>query len=548
MGSKETGRGTWAARASSGDRNGWGWDWKGTLILLILLPIGCGGAGGPEPDGLRVVATTGMVADLASRIGGDRVRVTGLMGPGVDPHLYKASAGDVRSLASADLILYNGLHLEAALAEVLEEMDGRIRTRAVTDGIPPSACSRRPSSRGSTTPTSGSTCRSGCRRCTRWPRRSPRWTPTVRRPTVQTPPRSPRARGPRCMGAGACGRGAPGTPGPGHGARRVQLLRACLRVRGRGPARTVDRYGGGDRRCAAPGGSRHPQGDPRDLRRVLDPPNAMVEAVQAAVRSRGGPVEIGGILFSDAMGDPGTEDGTYVGMVRHNVNTIVDALTGGAGGSPGARTSEIRVAVEVNDLTVAYHERPSCGTWIWTYAAGALTAVVGPNGAGKTTLIKSIIGLVRPAAGQIRVLGRPGSETRRDVAYVPQRGSVDWDFPTSVLDVVLMGTYGSLGGSVVQDPPNGSARWPPSRRSEWRPSRSPDQSALRGTAAAGVPGPRPRPGCAPLPHGRAVPGCGRTDRAGDRGRPPGAARPGRRSSRCTTPSRPFRSTSTTSCC
>jgi manganese/zinc/iron transport system ATP- binding protein len=72
-------------------------------------------------------------------------------------------------------------------------------------------------------------------------------------------------------------------------------------------------------------------------------------------------------------------------------------------------------------------------------------AIVGPNGAGKTTLIRSILGMVRPAAGQALVHGRPYEEQRRRVAYVPQRGSVDWDFPTSVLDVVLMGTYGRLG-------------------------------------------------------------------------------------------------------
>jgi len=72
-------------------------------------------------------------------------------------------------------------------------------------------------------------------------------------------------------------------------------------------------------------------------------------------------------------------------------------------------------------------------------------AVVGPNGAGKTTLIRAILGLVQPAAGRALVHGRPYSERRRLVGYVPQRGSVDWDFPTSVLDVVLMGRYGRLG-------------------------------------------------------------------------------------------------------
>jgi manganese/zinc/iron transport system ATP- binding protein len=72
-------------------------------------------------------------------------------------------------------------------------------------------------------------------------------------------------------------------------------------------------------------------------------------------------------------------------------------------------------------------------------------AIVGPNGAGKTTLLKAILGLVPTAAGQVRVLGGTYAEQRSQVAYVPQRGSVDWDFPTTVLDVVVMGRYGALG-------------------------------------------------------------------------------------------------------
>ncbi len=104
-----------------------------------------------------------------------------------------------------------------------------------------------------------------------------------------------------------------------------------------------------------------------------------------------------------------------------------------------------RPAIEVNDLTVAYRETPVLWDVDLAVRSGSLTAVVGPNGAGKTTLLKAILGLVRPAAGRVRVLGKRYREARREVAYVPQRGSVDWDFPTSVLDVVLMGTYGALG-------------------------------------------------------------------------------------------------------
>jgi manganese/zinc/iron transport system ATP- binding protein len=102
-------------------------------------------------------------------------------------------------------------------------------------------------------------------------------------------------------------------------------------------------------------------------------------------------------------------------------------------------------AIEIHDLTVAYREQPVLWDVDLTVPAGVLMAIVGPNGAGKTTLIKAVLGLLKPAAGQVLVFGRPYREQRRLVGYVPQRGSVDWDFPTSVLDVVMMGRYGELG-------------------------------------------------------------------------------------------------------
>ena len=102
-------------------------------------------------------------------------------------------------------------------------------------------------------------------------------------------------------------------------------------------------------------------------------------------------------------------------------------------------------AIAVEDMTVAYGERPALWDVDVTVPQGTLAAIVGPNGAGKSTLIRAILGLVRPAAGRVEIFGRPYEEQRRLVAYVPQRGSVDWDFPTSVLDVVTMGRYGSLG-------------------------------------------------------------------------------------------------------
>ena len=102
-------------------------------------------------------------------------------------------------------------------------------------------------------------------------------------------------------------------------------------------------------------------------------------------------------------------------------------------------------AIEIHDLTVSYDRKPVLWDIDVSIPAGHLVAVVGPNGAGKSTLLKSILGLLSPASGHILALGTSASEQRHYFGYVPQRESVDWDFPVTVFDVVLMGRYGKLG-------------------------------------------------------------------------------------------------------
>jgi len=103
------------------------------------------------------------------------------------------------------------------------------------------------------------------------------------------------------------------------------------------------------------------------------------------------------------------------------------------------------LAIKIEDLTVAYREKPVLWDVDLQVPTGVLMAIVGPNGAGKTTLIKAIMELVKPVAGFIEVFGKPFANQRSRVGYVPQRNSVDWDFPTNALDVVMMGRYGALG-------------------------------------------------------------------------------------------------------
>lgn len=111
--------------------------------------------------------------------------------------------------------------------------------------------------------------------------------------------------------------------------------------------------------------------------------------------------------------------------------------------TPAIHPPEVPLAID--DLTVAYHRKPVLWDVDLDIPEGKLVGVVGPNGAGKSTLIKACLDLVPKASGRVQVYGRPYRKQRPRVGYVPQRESVDWDFPVSALDVVAMGTYGSIG-------------------------------------------------------------------------------------------------------
>lgn len=103
------------------------------------------------------------------------------------------------------------------------------------------------------------------------------------------------------------------------------------------------------------------------------------------------------------------------------------------------------IIIDVEDLTLAYNENPV----VWDADAQIInnsrTAIIGPNGAGKSTFLKGILGLIKPLAGEVKIMGKSPKDARKHIAYIPQTASVNWDFPTNVLDVVLMGRYKSLG-------------------------------------------------------------------------------------------------------
>jgi manganese/zinc/iron transport system substrate-binding protein len=298
------------------------------LVASFLLPA-CSSRESQDDGRLRIVTTTGMITDIVERVGGERVQVEGLMGPGIDPHLYKASAGDVRALSSAELIFYNGLHLEAAMAEVLEEMNGRIRTQAVTDRIPRDRLLAPPEFQGQFDPHV-------------WFEVG-LWSlavEVVRETLVEVDPDGEAEYGERArllieelaeLDSWVRERVAEVPEDrrvliTAHDAFNYFGRAYGFSVEGLQGLSTVSEAGTGDVQRLAN------LIVAREIPAIFvesSIPRRNVEAVQAAVGAKGGAVEIGGTLYSDAMGNPGTEDGTYPGMVRHNVNTIVDALMGG---------------------------------------------------------------------------------------------------------------------------------------------------------------------------------------------------------------------------
>lgn len=294
--------------------------------IAFLVVVGCGRPpedGDPRP---RVVATTGMVADLARAVGGEHVDVRALMPPGVDPHLFKPSEGDVRALGQADLVLYNGLMLEGKMGSILEKMGRRRPVVAVAEVVPGDRLLEARDYPGQYDPHVWFDVES--------------WSLTVE-PVVAAL-------------SGLL---------PEHAAgfdRRGQALRAELRdldawvaerVAEVPPERRVlitahDAFGYFGRRYGVEvvglqGISTATEAGLDDVERLVDRivderipamfvetsvPRRSIEAVREACRARGHDVAIGGQLFSDSMGPPGTVEGTYVGMVRHNVETIVEAL------------------------------------------------------------------------------------------------------------------------------------------------------------------------------------------------------------------------------
>ena len=299
--------------------------------IAILTYTGCDTKkqdNGATAGKIRVVTTIGMITDIVKNVGGERLDVIGLMGPGVDPHLYKPTANDQQRLSSAHFIFYNGLHLESKMGDVIAKTTGDTKTFAITADIDRSLLLTPPEFKGQYDPhlwfdvtlwmkavekvrdalsqndTAGATVyRDNAKR---YLAELTELHEYVKTQVSLVPPEQRilvtahdafnyfgRAYGFEVRGLQGI------STATEAGIADVQELATFIAER-RIPAIFVE----------------------------TSVSSRSLEAVKAAVKSRGFDVQIGGELFSDAMGDAGTPEGTYIGMVRHNIDTIVKALAG----------------------------------------------------------------------------------------------------------------------------------------------------------------------------------------------------------------------------
>ena len=265
-----------------------------------------------------------MIADAVENVGGPRVKVEGLMGPGIDPHLYKASEGDVRRLERADVIFYGGLHLEAKMADVLERIGERRLTRAVTDGIDrteliaagggqhdPHVWFDAKLWQGAVREVRDTLVAADPAHAEGYRTRADAYLREL--DALDDEARSKSARVPEAARVIVTAHDAFGYFGRAYGYEVVGLQ--GISTASEAGAKDVQRLADLIATRRIPAIFVESSVSPRTI-----------EAVQEAVRARGFEVAIGGSLFADAMGSAGTPEGTYVGMVRHNVDTITSAL------------------------------------------------------------------------------------------------------------------------------------------------------------------------------------------------------------------------------
>ena len=302
------------------------------LLIAFIFLASCGQVGQDgktrnENEKLKVVTTTTMVTDLLTQLAGNKIELNGLMGPGVDPHLYKASEGDVAKLFNADIIFYNGLHLEGKMVEIFEKMQEQGKhTFAVAEAIPESDLITVDASSSHHDPhiwfsvsnwklvasyVTQQLIKRDQKNLDYYDANLKKYLSELEKLSefnIEKIAQVPDAK--RVLITA-------------HDAFEYFGREYGFEVKGLQGISTVSEAGAADVKNLA---NFIAERKIPALFIESSVPHRNIEALQAAVESRGFDVKIGGELFSDALGSAGTPEGTYIGMYKHNMSTISDAL------------------------------------------------------------------------------------------------------------------------------------------------------------------------------------------------------------------------------
>lgn len=300
------------------------------IASLFLLLCGCNAGSKPAPgkaDRLVVVSTTGMINDAVRNIGGEHVEAIGLMGPGIDPHLYRATADDVRKLDDADVILYNGLELEGRMTEIFAKMKSRgTPTYPVTAAITLNELLSPPEFKGKHDPhvwfdvelwrsvaeeVRDALAKADPENQATYQSNADNYLAML--DSLHEYVTTEAASLPEDRRVLVTAHDAFGYFGRKYGF-EVAGIQGTSTATEAGARRIIDLADLITRRKV------------KAIFVETSVPEATIKALQNAVKDRGWNVNVGGKLYSDAMGDDGTPEGTYEGMVRHNIDTIVQAL------------------------------------------------------------------------------------------------------------------------------------------------------------------------------------------------------------------------------